>query len=160
MRETNINVGRALVASVAAGTGYLASTWLDSKLSSHPFNDLKLVGQIFTTKSPLWQMQGVVGHYGFSVIVAFTYAAWFYRSLPGPPWLRGLIFLQIENTSLYPLGLAIGVDRLHAGIKRGQLPPLANMKTFKGQVVRHVAFGLMLGAIYRPKDGAKDLTQM
>jgi len=151
MKETDVNIGRALIAGVAAGSSYLASAWLDSKLSSHPFNDLKLVGQMFTTKSPLWQLQGVAGHYGFSAALSLTYAAWFHKRLPGPDWLRGLTFLQLENASLYALALAVDFDRFHAGIKRGQLPPLGNMKTFKGQVVRHIAFGLVLGTIYRAK---------
>ncbi len=152
MREPDVNIGRASIAGVAAGSSYLASAWLDSKLSSPPFNDLKLVGQMFTTKSPSWQVQGVAGHYGFSAALSLTYAAWFHRRLPGPRWLRGVIFLQLENATLYALALAVGFDRFHTGIKSGQLPPLGNMKTFKGQVVRHVAFGLALGAIYHPDE--------
>jgi hypothetical protein len=151
MRVPAVNINRALIAGVAAGSSYLASAWLDSKLNSHPFNDLKLVGQMFTTKSPSWQVQGVAGHYGFSAALSLTYAAWFHKRLPGPDWLRGITFLQLENASLYALALAVGFDRFHAGIKSGQLPPLANMKTFKGQVVRHVAFGLVLGTIYRAR---------
>lgn len=149
MKQPKVNPKRALLASMAAGSSYLLSAWADSKLSSHPFNDLKLVGQMFTTKSPAWQIQGVVGHYGFSGAMSLVYAALFYKRLPGPRWLRGVTFLQLENTALYALVFAISFDKFHAGIRRGQLPPLANWKTLKGQALRHVAFGLALGALYR-----------
>lgn len=147
--NTKADIKRALLAGVAAGNSYLASAWLDSKLSSHPFNDVKLVGQMFTTRSPAWQIQGVAGHYTFSVALSWIYASWFYKRLPGPGWLRAVTFLQLENAVLYALALVVGFDRFHAGIRRGQLPPLANLKTFKGQVVRHIAFGLALGVLYR-----------
>ena len=148
MEQSKVNTKRALLAGIAAGSSYLASAWIDSKLSSPPFNDVKLVGQMFTTKSPAWQIQGIVGHYGFSSFMSLAYAALFYKRLPGPRWLRGVTFMQLENTALYALALAIGFDKFHEGIKRGQLPPLANMQTFKGQALRHVAFGIALGALY------------
>jgi hypothetical protein len=39
-------------------------------------------------------------------------------------------------------------------MRRGQLPPLLNWKTFWGQMLRHVAFGAVLGLLYKPKKGA------
>ena len=141
-----MNTRRALVAGMAAGTAFLAATLADSRLSSYPYNDLKLVGQMFTTRSPWWQALGLAGHYGLSVVVALAYARWAYRQLPGPGWLRGFIFLQMENLALYPLA-AIS-DRFHAGMRAGQLPPLLAWKSFWGQFWRHVAFGLVLGALY------------
>jgi len=148
-KNTQLDIPRALLSGAAAGTAYLAAMWADNKISSHKFNDIKLVGQIFTTRSPFWQIQGLVGHYGFSGVMALLYATQAYHRLPGPGWLRGLIFLQIENTILYPL--AIPMDPRHAGVQSGQLPPVWNWKSFWGQVVRHVAFGVALGALYRDK---------
>ena len=104
-------------AGIASGTAYLAAMWVDNRLSSHPFNDLKLVGQVFTTKTPWWIIQGLVGHYAFSVMIAFIYAKIAYRSLPGPGVVKGIIFLNMENTVLYP-GAFIA-DRVHAGIQEG-----------------------------------------
>ena len=149
-KKTDVDVPRALFAGVAAGTAYLVAMWADNILSRHKFNDIKLVGQIFTTKSPFWQIQGVAGHYGFSGVMALLYASQAYHRLPGPGWLRGLIFLQIENSLLYPL--AIPMDPRHAGVKSGQLPPVWKWKSFWGQVVRHLAFGVTLGALYRKED--------
>ncbi len=140
---------RAVGAGLAAGSAYLAAMWVDSKLSSHPFNDLKLVGQMVTTRSPWWQLQGLGGHYGFSVVMALLYARYARAVLPGPGWLKGIIFLNIENLALYPAGLLI--DRYHAGVRVGELPRMMTWKTFWGQVIRHVAFGAVLGLLYRPK---------
>ena len=149
MNAESVDVPRAVGAGLAAGSAYLAAVWADSKLSSHPFNDLKLVGQMVTTRSPWWQMQGLAGHYGFSVVMALLYARYARAALPGPGWLKGIIFLNIENLALYPAGLLI--DRYHAGVRAGELPRMMTWKTFAGQVVRHIVFGLTLGLLYRPK---------
>jgi hypothetical protein len=154
MEQSDLDVKRALLVSVPAGSAFLATTWLDSRLSSHPFNDVKLLGQMFITRSPWWQVQGLLGHYGFSALVSLLYAAWGYGLLPGPPWFRGVLFLQIENAALYPIALV--VDRIHAGMRRGELAPLLDWKTFWGQVLRHVAFGLVLGVLYRPKGHSRN----
>ena len=149
MKHLEIDAPRALLAAIAAGNAYLASMWLDNKFFSHPFNDLKLTGQLWTTKSPTWEIVGVANHFSFSVVVSMLYAAWGYSHLPGPHWLRGLLFLQMENALLYP-GAAL-IEPFHAGIKSGQLPTLLSRKSFMGQASRHVAFGLALGLVYRPK---------
>ena len=138
-----------LVTALVAGDSYLAAMWVDNRLSSHKFNDLKLVGQILTTKSPAWIIMGLVNHYGFSAVVSFIYARWAYRRLPGPRWLKGVLFMQIENALLYP-GAAF-LEPRHAGMRSGQVPTLFSWKSFWGQAVRHVAFGAALGALWKPK---------
>ena len=149
MRDESVDLERAVVSGLAAGTAFLATAYLDSKLSRYPYNDIKLVGQVFTTRSPFWQLQGLAGHYGFSIFMALLYARYGYRLLPGPRWLKGLLFLMIENNGLYPLAPLL--DRVHAGQRKGELPPLMSLKSYVGQTWRHVAFGLVLGALYRPR---------
>ncbi|MBF6613421.1 MAG: hypothetical protein IVW55_09875 [Chloroflexi bacterium] len=149
MKQSEVDMERALFAGAVAATAFLATTWVDSQVSSHPYNDLKLVGQFFTTRSPAWIIQGVAGHYTFALLVSLLYARWGYNLLPGPGWLKGLIFLQIENSLIYPG--AVIFDKVHAGVRSGQLPPLLSRKSFWGQLLRHVAFGLALGALYKPE---------
>jgi hypothetical protein len=153
MRGTETNLPVAVRRGLIAGTTYLGAMWLDNRLSSWRFNDLKLVGQMITTRSPLWQIQGVAGHYGFSVLMTLLYMRYARKCLPGPGWLRGVAFLMLENVALYPAGLIL--DRLHAGIVSGQLPPMLHGKTFLGQVVRHITFGATLGVLCR-RDGQKE----
>ena len=149
MKDELVDLERAVGAGLAAGTAFLATTYLDSHLSNYPYNDIKLVGQVFTTRSPFWQLQGLAGHYGFSIFMALLYARYAHRLLPGPGWLKGLLFLMIENNGLYPFALLL--DRIHAGHKAGELPPLTSLKSYLGQTCRHVAFGLVLGALYKGK---------
>ncbi len=69
--------------------------------------------------------------------------------MPGPRWLKGVLFLQLENAILYPgAGLLMP---LHAGVKSGQVPSLFERKVIQGQLLRHVAFGLALGIVYQEK---------
>jgi hypothetical protein len=144
-----MNTPRAIASGLAAGSAYLATAWADSKLSSHPYNDLKLVGQMVTTRSPYWQIQGLAGHFGFSVVMSLLYARHFYKKLPGPPVVRGITFLQLENTLLYPVAPLL--DSFHAGVGAREIPPLLSKKSFQGQVLRHIAFGAALGLLYREK---------
>lgn len=144
-----VDIAHAVRAGSVAGTAFLATTLLDSKLSNHPYNDLKLVGQMFTIKSPLWQIQGLLGHYAFAITMAVVYDRYARRMLPGPLWLKGVLFMQIENNVLYVLSPL--VDKVHAGEREGTLPPLMNRKTYLGQALRHVSFGAALGAMYGSK---------
>ena len=148
MKQSNIDIKWLLVCALASGNAYLASMWLDNRLSSHPFNDLKLVGQIFTTRSPWWVIIGLANHYSFGVAVSYVYARWVCRRLPGPNWLKGICFLLLENVLLYPAAALI--EPWHAGRRAGQLPTLFSRKSFQGQVVRHIAFGVTLGAMWKP----------
>ena len=104
---------------------------------------------MFTSKSPWWIIQGLAGHFSFSVVMALFYARFFYPWMPGPGVVKGIVFLNIENTFLYP-GALIS-DRINVAVRNGELAPLLNKKSFMGQVVRHVAFGAVLGFLYRPK---------
>jgi hypothetical protein len=149
MRDSKVDTGRAVVAGLAAGTAYLAAMWADNKLSSQRFDDLKLVGQVFTTRAPAWVIQGLLVHYGFSVAIALLYASWGARRMPGPPWLKGVLFMQLENAILYP-GAAL-VMPIHAGVKSGQVPSMFERKVIQGQLLRHLAFGLALGGVYSGK---------
>lgn len=147
MKRAELDAPRALLASIVAGSAYLGAMWVDNRLSSHPFNDLKLTGQVWTTQSPTWEIVGVANHFCFSIAMSMLYAAWGYSHLPGPRWLRGVLFLQLENILLYPLaGL---LEQAHAGVKSGQVPTLFSRKSFAGQVVRHLAYGLALGGTYK-----------
>ena len=147
MSDSKVDAGRAVIGGLAAGTAYLAAMWADNRLSSQRFNDLKLVGQVFTTRAPAWVIQGLLVHYGFSVVIALLYSSWGARRMPGPPWLKGVVFMQLENAILYP-GAAL-VMPIHAGVKSGQVPSLFERKVIQGQVLRHVAFGLVLGVVGR-----------
>ena len=68
------------------------------------------------------------------------------RRLPGPPWLRGVLFTMIENALLW--GAIPLFDRFHPSIRAGQLPKMNRPIPFLQQVLRHIAYGAALGIVY------------
>jgi len=83
------------------------------------------------------------------VALGEVYGAVARRLLPGPDWLKGSIFGEIFIIAawwLTPLA-----DKYHPLIKNGELPQLANWTSFLQNIVRHLAFGLTLGLLYREK---------
>jgi hypothetical protein len=86
-------------------------------------------------------------HFINGVALAELYAAVLKRFLPGPNWLKGAIFGEIFIVGawwLTPLA-----DKYHPLIKNGELPRLANWKSFMQNIARHLVFGLILGLLYR-----------
>jgi hypothetical protein len=81
------------------------------------------------------------------VLLAQLYAAVFKRFLPGPDWLKGVIFGEAFLISVW--WLTPLADKYHPLIKSGALPRLANWTTFLQNIVRHFFFGLTLGLLYR-----------
>jgi hypothetical protein len=81
------------------------------------------------------------------VMLAELYAAVFKKLLPGPDWLKGVIFGEAFIVSVW--WLTPLADKYHPYIKSGTLPPLANWTSFLQNVVRHFFFGLTLGLLYR-----------
>lgn len=83
------------------------------------------------------------------IMLAEIYAAIIKRFLPGPGWLRGTLFGEIFVVGawlLTPLA-----DKYHPLIKNGEMPALANWRSFWQNSLRHLAFGLTLGLLYRDK---------
>jgi hypothetical protein len=81
------------------------------------------------------------------VLLAELYAAVFKRFLPGPDWLKGVIFGEAFVVSVW--WLTPLADKYHPLIKSGALPKLANWTSFLQNIVRHFFFGLTLGLLYR-----------
>jgi hypothetical protein len=70
--------------------------------------------------------------------------------LCGPYWLRGLFTFQAENAGTWPLVLLI--DRYHPAVKAGAMAPLTRPIYFVQAAWRHLAFGVVLGALLAPRD--------
>ena len=80
------------------------------------------------------------------VLLAQLYAAVFKQFLPGPDWLKGVIFGEAFLISVW--WLTPLADKYHPLIKSGALPRLTNWTTFLQNIVRHFFFGLTLGLLY------------
>ena len=143
----------ATVAGAFASAAYLAEMAVDLSLIDCPTNDLLLLGGPFSRDRRIWSVLGTALHFSFGVALAQVYGVT-QRRLPGPPWLRGVIFTMIENTLLWA---AIPLfDRFHPAIRRGDLPKMNRPVPFLQQVLRHIAYGAVLGIVYawRARRGA------
>lgn len=142
----NVNVTRAAIAGLAGSAAYLIEQAIDTSVTGEDTDDLKLVGMLVTRKSPYWLVIGANAHFfnGTALAIAYAYAM---RFIPGPPWLRGIIFAQIENFSLWHLCIR-PLDRVHPAVKSGNLPTYDRTVPFWQGVARHVAYGVAVGIVY------------
>ena len=140
---------RAAYAGVLATVAYTIAMEGDMALIGNRFNDIRFI-------------QGMVGgneaHKKRFSILAWTlhllngallgeiYAAIFKRFLPGPNWLKGVIFGELFILSAW--WLTPIADKHHPMIKSGELPKLATWTSFLQNVVRHFVFGITLGLLY------------
>ena len=136
---------RAGVAGAAGALAYLVEMRVDLAALRCPTNDLMLLGRPFSANRRAWPAIGTALHFFNGVALAQVYAL-LGRRLPGPPWLRGLLFTQIENTLLYSVVPLF--DRFHPAITAGELPRMFRPVPFVQQVLRHIAYGVVLGAVY------------
>ncbi len=144
--DAGYDPGRAALAGALGAAAYLAEMAVDLALIDCPTNDLKLLGRPFTANPRLWPVVGTAIHFANGVALAQVYAAAGRHRLPGPPWLRGTVFTLIENMLLW--GLVPLFDRYHPAIRAGELPKMNHLVPFAQQVLRHLAYGAVLGAVY------------
>ena len=146
----NWQPGRAAVAGLLATIVYSLVMEGDKFLVGNRFSDVRFLQGLMgrrATHSKKYALLAWVLHFLNGVALAEMYAALLKRFLPGPDWLKGAIFGELFIVSawwLTPLA-----DKYHPLIQDGQLPKLANWRAFLQNVVRHLAFGLTLGLVYR-----------
>lgn len=147
MNDKPFDARRAVVAGLAGSAAYLAEQYVDLKLILFPCDDLKLTGMIFTRRPPAWKLLGVAGHFANGTALALLYAAVVRNRLPGPSALRGLLLGQIENAAFWP-SVPLVIDRYHPAVRAGQLPRLNTPRYAIQSVLRHAAYGIVLGWVY------------
>lgn len=144
-REDGYDPGRAAAAGALGAAAYLAEMAADLPLLRCPTNDLLLLGGVVSRDPRVWPAVGAALHFANGVALAQLYGT-VGRRLPGPPWARGVAFTLIENTLLWALVPLF--DRYHPAIRAGDLPKMNRPIPFLQQVLRHIAYGAVLGAVY------------
>lgn len=144
--------GRAALGGALGAAAYLATMAADRKALACPTDDLMLLGRPFSANPRVWPLVGAALHFTNGVALAQVYGL-VGRRLPGPPWLRGVLFALLENAALW--GLVPLLDRHHPAIRAGELPKMNRPLPFAQQVLRHVAYGATLGAVYGAGRGVK-----
>lgn len=132
------------MAGLAGGLAFAVTMAVDQRLSGCRADDYRLLAD-FGPFARWWPVTGRVVHGLNSAAVGAAYAVAEDR-LRGPGWVRGLTFAMIENTVLWPA--IVVFDRVHPAIRSGRLPRYNQPLPALLEVGRHIAFGVVLGAVY------------
>lgn len=132
-------------AGIVAGIAYLVTAGIDNKISGQRLYDLQLLARPFVTSRKRANALGTLIHFGNSAAVGSLYGVLAERHLPGPPVVKGLIFVTIEGTILYPL---MAMEHHHPAIKADEIGSYWSLKSFLWNWPRHFAFGAVLGWLY------------
>lgn len=132
---------------VVASGAYATAMWIDLHVVRYQFDDLVLLGRPFSS-NPYWSRRiGALLHTLNGGLLGLAYAR-LYPRLRGKGWCRGICFALGENMLLWLL--MILVDRFHPARGEGSLAPAFAWPTYWVASIRHVAYGLAVGVLYRP----------
>jgi hypothetical protein len=117
-----LNAKAVTLSGLAAGAAFVAVLEADLRLTGRNVDDLMILGCPFTEDPTKARAVGMAIHVVNSLALASLYATLEGR-LPGPGWVKGVIFANVENVILY-------------------------WPAFWQSVPRHIAFGVVLGVLY------------
>jgi hypothetical protein len=132
------------ISGLAAGAAFVVALEIDLRLTGRNVDDLLVLGRPFTEEPAKARALGGAIHALNSLALASLYAM-LERRIPGPAWLKGVIFANVENVMLYPI---TRFEDMHPAIRTGMVDRYFTWPTFWQSVPRHIAFGAVLGALY------------
>lgn len=138
------NAAGIAAAGLAAGAAFAVVLEADLRLTGNNVDDLIVLGRPFVREREVARGVGLGIHAVNSVGLAAVYGAVRQR-LPGPPWLRGVIFSNVENALLYPITV---LEDWHPAVRDGQVDRYFTWPSFWQSVPRHIAYGAVLGVLY------------
>ena len=139
-----LNARAVLVSGLAAGAAFVAVLEADLRLAGRNVDDLVVLGRPLVKNRDDARKAGAAVHAVNSVALAALYTA-IEKRLPGPPWVRGVIFANVENMILYPL---TALEDFHPAVQDGQIDSYFTWPAFWQSVPRHIAYGAVLGVLY------------
>jgi hypothetical protein len=139
------DVKAVAVSGLAAGAAFVAVLEADLRLTGRNVDDLMILGRPFSEDPNKARAVGGAIHAVNSLAMASLYAM-LDRRLPGPAWLKGILFANVENVILYPI---TWFEDIHPAIRDGQVDRYFNWPAFWQSVRRHIAFGAVLGVLYQ-----------
>lgn len=151
-----ISLGRAVLAGVIGTVLYDAVSATDQRLSERKFDTIPPIGEAVTDDEDLQRWIGWAAHYAAGVGLAILYARHLYGRLPLPPVAQGAAFGLLDAATLSWGGIYPLLNRAIPGI---ELPPgYAGLATdpelTARSALRHLAFGVSVGLVYRPAEEA------
>ncbi len=140
----NLDLTAIAVSGIGAGAAFVAVLVADLRLTGRNVDDLIVLGWPFVKNPAHARRAGGVIHTLNSLALASLYAA-VEKRIPGPAWLKGIAFANVENAILYPV--TVFEDR-HPAIRDGYVDRYFNWPAFWQSVPRHIAYGAVLGVLY------------
>lgn len=134
----------AAIAGLAAGAVFAIVLEVDLRATGRNVDDMVVLGPPFMRNLTHARRVGYLLHAANSVALAALYARLEPR-LPGPPWMKGVIFASVENVLLYPI---TRFENLHRAIRDGEVDCYFTWPAFWRSVPRHIAYGAVLGGVY------------
>lgn len=144
LRTVPVDGRAALLSGLAAGTAFVAVLKVDLRLTGNNVDDRLLLGRPLVRDPERALVVGSAVHYANSAALALLYARLAHR-FPGPPWLRGVLFFNVENLAFYPV---LVFEEWHPAIRDGQLDRYWTWPSFLQSIPRHIAYGAVLGVLY------------
>ena len=132
------------ISGLAAGAAFVAVLEADLRLTGRNVDDLMVLGRPFIEEPRKARAVGGAIHAVNSLAPAGLYAM-LERRIPGPAWLKGVLFTNVENVILYPVTV---FEDIHPAVRTGQVDRYFNWPAFWQSVPRHVAYGAVLGLVY------------
>lgn len=132
------------VAGLASSGAYALMQAIDLKAFDYPTDDFVLLGSMAPIDDDLVRPVGAVMHFNNGALLGVAYALIARDRLPGSPLVKGFAWTMIETFGLYPMAF---LENLHPDIRDGRLPSYLSGKGFTQQILRHVAYGLVLGPV-------------
>jgi hypothetical protein len=143
---SRINISSAVFAGAAASAVYAGEMYLDIALTGNPLDDLQLLEGALRGRKAHVPILGMLVHLLNGSALGIVYAV-VRPLLPGPNWLKGMLFGLLFVLGVWPLTPVL--DRIHPLIRRGELPRFNTPVAFGQNIARHLLFGLVLGLLYR-----------
>jgi hypothetical protein len=139
-----IDARAAAVSGLVAGAAFALTLEADLRLTGRNVDDLLILGWPVVQDRVNARRVGLALHLVNSVVLAELYAA-VHHVIPGPTWLRGVVFASVENVALYPVTL---LEDHHPAIRTGQVDRYFTWPAFWQSVPRHIVYGAVLGTLY------------
>ncbi|CAA9562334.1 MAG: hypothetical protein AVDCRST_MAG33-1773 [uncultured Thermomicrobiales bacterium] len=142
-----VDLAAAARAGVVSVVAYTAVMEVDRRLTGSRIDDLILLGRPAVPNRPdLARRVGAGIHLVNGAVIGVAYATLAHDRLPGPPWLRGVMALMVENLALYPTMRPLRT--LHPAIRDGQLDDYWSWPAFVESLPPHIVYGALIGPLY------------
>ncbi len=132
------------ISGLAAGAAFAAVLEADLRLTGRNVDDLIVLGRPFVKNAKNARIAGGAVHVVNSLALASLYAVLEPR-MSGRPWLKGVLFANVENLILYPITV---FEDKHPAVRDGQVDRYFTWPAFWQSVPRHIAYGAVLGILY------------